>query len=168
MSKENLYNQDAIKKLQDMVNKIDIGMLCTHTDDSKHVHAVPMSRQEVDDHGNIWFIYSALSESFKHLQKDSSVCLLYSDPGSYNFLSIHAQTETTQDQERIDKYWNKMMEGWFEQGRKDVNIRILKVIPHEAHYWDTKSNKFITFFKAAVSGISGEDLDVGREGDLNI
>lgn len=168
MSTENLNNKEAIDKLKELVDKIDVGMLCTHTNDSKHVHAVPMSRQEVDDEGNIWYLFSSESETFKHLQEDSSVCLLYSDPRDYNFLSIHAETEVSQDRARIDKYWNKMVEGWFEKGKEDPRVRVLKVKPEEAHYWDTKTNKFVTFFKVALSGITGAKLDVGREGDLNI
>ncbi|MCY1547814.1 Pyridoxamine 5'-phosphate oxidase like protein [compost metagenome] len=74
----------------------------------------------------------------------------------------------SQDQARIDKYWNKMVEGWFEKGKEDPRIRVMKVKPHEAHYWDTKSNKLITFMKVAVSGITGQKMDVGRSGDLNI
>ena len=168
MSTENLANTEAIQKLKDLAMKIDVGMLCTHTSDSKHVHAVPMSTQEVDDDGNIWFLFSSESDSFHHLQADSQICLLYSDPGSYHFLSIHADTETSQDPIRIEKYWNPMVEGWFEKGKEDPHIRILKVKPHEAHYWDTKSNKLITFFKVAMSGITGSKLDVGREGDLKL
>lgn len=168
MSTEHLNNEEAISKLKEMATKIDIGMLCTHTKDSKHVHAVPMSTQEVDDQGNIWFLFSSESETFGHLQEDSTICLLYSDPGNYSFLSIHADTEVSQDQARIDKYWNKMIEGWFEKGKEDPRIRVMKVKPHEAHYWDTKSNKLITFMKVAVSGITGQKMDVGRSGDLNI
>ncbi len=168
MSTENLNNQKAIDKLKELVNKIDVGMLCTHTSDSKHVHAVPMSRQEVDDEGNIWFLFSSESESHKHLQIDSTVCLLYSDPRDYNFLSIHADTEISQNKARIEKYWNKMVEGWFEKGKEDPRIRVLKVKPVEAHYWDTKTNKLVTFMKVAISGLSGQKLDIGREGDLNI
>lgn len=168
MSTENLANTEAIQKLKDLAMKIDVGMLCTHTSDSKHVHAVPMSTQEVDDEGNIWFLFSSESDSFNHLQADSQICLLYSDPGNYSFLSIHADTETSQDPIRIEKYWNPMVEGWFEKGKEDPRIRILKVKPHEAHYWDTKSNKLVTFFKVAMSGITGSKMDVGREGDLKL
>ncbi len=168
MSTENLSNQEAIDKLKDLAMKTDIGMLCTHIPGKKHVHAVPMSTQEVDENGHIWFIFSSESESFKHLQEDSEICLLYSDPGNYNFLSIHADTVVSQNRDKIEKYWNPMVEGWFEKGKEDPKIRILEVKPHEAHYWDTKSNKLVTFFKVAMSGITGSKLDVGREGDLKI
>lgn len=61
-----------------------------------------------------------------------------------------------------------MMEGWFEKGKDDRHIRALKVIPSEAHYWDNKTNKLVTFFKVAASALSGEPMDIGRQGHLNI
>jgi len=168
MSTENLNNEAAIDKLKELATKPDIGMICTHTLDVKRLHAVPMSTQEVDEQGNIWFLFSSESETFRHLQIDPTISLLYSDPSNYNFLSIHARTEISRDSSKIDQYWNKMVEGWFEKGKEDPRIRVMKVIPSEAHYWDTKSNNLVTFFKVAMSGITGEKLDVGREGDLNI
>src|SRR5690606_11338818 len=168
MSTDNLNHQEAIDKLKELAEKIDIGMLCTQGIGSEYVHAIPMSTQEVDEVGNIWFLISDKSESFQHLQRNSMVSLLYSDPGNYSFLSIYAHTEVSRDKERIDKYWNKAMEGFFENGKEDASVCLLKVKPMEAHYWDTKSNKFVTFFKAAIAGITGKTPDIGREGDLNI
>ena len=168
MSTENLDNREAIDKLKSMVEKIDIGMMCTNTTKIVNLHAVPMSRQEVDDDGNLWFLFSSESETFQNLQNDEHISVLYSDVSNYNFLSINGVAEISTDQTRIEKYWNKMVEGWFEKGKEDPTIRVLKVIPSEAHYWDSKSNKLVTFFKVAVSAVSGQKLDVGRQGDLNI
>jgi general stress protein 26 len=168
MSTENLDNREAIDKLKGMVDEIDIGMLCTNTAENGNLHAVPMSRQEVDDDGNVWFLFSSQSETYQNLQKSNQISVLYSDISNYNFLSINGVAEVSTDKARIEKYWNKMVEGWFEKGKEDPAIRILKVIPSEAHYWDTKSNKLVTFFKVAVSAVSGQKLDVGRSGDLNI
>jgi general stress protein 26 len=168
MSTENLNNLDAINKLKELVDKIDIGMLCTRVAENVYPHAIPMSRQEVDEEGHIWFLFSAESETYQNLQTNNKVSLLYADVSNYNFLSINGSAEVSRDNSRIDKYWNKMIEAWFEKGREDPAIRILKVIPSEAHYWDNKSNKLITFLKVAASAVSGQKLDIGREGDLNI
>jgi len=168
MSTENLRNQDAIEKLKEMVDKIDIGMLCSFVAESDYPHAVPMSRQEVDEEGNIWFLFSSESETHRNLQNNGKVSLLYAHIGDYNFLSVNGTTEISRDQARIDKYWNKMMEGWFEKGKEDPRIRVLKVIPGEAHYWDNKSNKYVTLLKVAASALTGQQMDIGREGKLNL
>ena len=168
MSTENLQNQQAVKKLKEMVDDIDIGILCSFIAGSDYPHAVPMSRQEVDEDGNIWFLFSSDSETHQHIVKNNKVSLLYAHVGNYNFLSINGVAEIYQDQARIDKYWNKMVEAWFEKGREDPHIRVLKVIPNEAHYWDNKSNKLMTFLKVAASAVTGQQMDIGREGNLDI
>lgn len=168
MSTENLNNRQAIDKLKNMVENIDIGMMCTNTAEIDNLHAVPMSRQEVDDDGNLWFLFSSESETYHNLQKSQNISVLYSDVSNYNFLSINGIAEVSTDKNRIEKYWNKMVEAWFEKGKEDLTVRVLKVIPSEAHYWDNKSNKLVTFFKVAVSAVSNQKLDIGRQGDLNI
>ena len=168
MSTENLHNHEAIDKLKEMVDKIDIGMACTFTSESDYPHAVPMSRQEVDEEGNIWFLFSSESDTHRNLEKNNKVSLLYAHVGDFNFLSVNGTAEISRDEARIDKYWNKMIEAWFEKGKEDPRIRVLKVTPGEAHYWDNKSNKLVTLMKVAASAISGQQLDIGREGKLNL
>src|SRR5690606_20284529 len=118
--------------------------------------------------GNIWFLFSSESTTHKNLQKNNKVSLLYAHVGDYNFLSLNGTAEISRDQARIDKYWNKMVEAWFEKGKEDPHIRVLKVKPHEAHYWDNKSNKVVTFLKIATSAVSGQQMDIGREGELHL
>lgn len=168
MSTQNLHNQEAADKIKEMVDKIDIGMMCSFTSGNDYPHAVPMSRQEVDNEGNIWFLFSSESETHQNLQQNNKISLLYAHVGDYNFLSINGTAEISTDRQRIDKYWNKMIEGWFEKGKEDPRIRILKVTPNDAHYWDNKSNKLVTILKVAASAISGQQLDIGREGELNL
>jgi len=168
MSTENLHNQKAIAKLKEMVDKIDVGMLCTYIKGIDYAHSVPMSRQEVDEEGNIWFLFSAESETYQNLQQNKKVSLLYADVSNYNFMSINGSAEISENKDRIEKYWNKFVEAWFEKGKEDPSIRILKVIPSEAHYWDNKSNKLVTFLKVTASAVSGQKMDIGREGELNL
>jgi general stress protein 26 len=62
MSTENLNNAEAVKKLAELVNKIDIGMVISRGE-KEDLHIVPISRQEVDEQGNIWMPYWRLQFS---------------------------------------------------------------------------------------------------------
>lgn len=168
MSNENLYNQKAIDKLKNLVDKIDIGMVCTNIQGNNHPHAVPMSRQEVDDKGNIWFLFSSESDTYQNLQNDNNITIIYSDAKNYNFLTVSGEAEISRDKSRIEKYWNKMVEAWFEKGQEDPRIRVLKVNTTDAYYWDNKTNKLVTFLKVAASAVTGEKLDIGRQGSLSL
>lgn len=165
MSQENVYNQDAIDKLKELVNEIDVCMFCSALEKGS-IHTVPMSRQEVDDEGAIWFLLSAESDTCKNVLQDPTVQLLYAQVSDYNFVTVKGIASISRDQERIDKYWNRFVEAWFEKGKEDPNIRVMKVTVDEAHYWDTKDSKFVTFLKLAASALTGAKTDKGREGDI--
>lgn len=168
MSTENLQRKEAIEKLKDLVDHIDIGMLSTFQEGTDYPYSIPMSRQEVDEDGTLWFLFSSESETYRHLTRNNKISATFSDIRDYRFLSINGTAEILHDQARIDKYWNKFMEAWFEKGSQDETIRVLKVTPSEAHYWDNKTNKLMTLFKVAASALSGKRMDIGREGDLNV
>ncbi|MDN3706633.1 pyridoxamine 5'-phosphate oxidase family protein [Myroides ceti] len=168
MSTENLQHKEAVEKFKQMIDSIDIGMLSTFPKDQEYPHSIPMSRQEVDDEGNIWFLFSSESETHQHLLKNDKVTLTFAHVGDYQFLSVNATAEISKDQARIDKYWNKFIEAWFEKGKEDPRIRVLKVIPNEAYYWDNKTNKLMTLLKVATSAVTGKKMDIGREGELDL
>ncbi|MFZ4262016.1 pyridoxamine 5'-phosphate oxidase family protein [Sphingobacterium sp. HJSM2_6] len=168
MSTENLSNQEAIEKLQSIVNSIDIGMLSTFQKDEPYPYIVPMSRQEVDDQGQIWIMLSSESKTYQNLQKNNKLTITYADPKNYCFLTISGTGKLLRNQAQIDKYWNKMMEAWFNEGQNDPKIQLLCINPEDVYYWDSKSNKIVTLFKVAANAIAGQDFDIGRDGNLNI
>jgi len=168
MAEKNISNKEALEKLRSIVDQIDIGTLCSFNKESDYPHGVPMSRQEVDDYGSIWYICSAESETFRNIENDPKISLFYADAKNYTFLSINGTGRLSRDQARIDRYWNKMMEGWFEKGKEDPNIRLLQVTPLEAHYWDSNSNMIINLFQMLKATITGNTDDIGKEGDLNL
>jgi general stress protein 26 len=168
MATENLKNKAAIEKLKSLVDSIDICMMSSFNDTSSYPYTVPMSRQEIDEEGNIWYMLGKDSVTYTNLAHNSNVSLAFADVSAYKFLSIDGIATLSYDKERIDKYWNKFMEAYFETGKDDPNIRILKVSVDNAHYWDNKLNKLMTLFEIASSALTGKNMDIGREGDIDI
>lgn len=167
MSVQNLSSQAAIDKLKELVDNIDICLFCTAIDKGS-LHAVPMSRQEVDEQGNIWFIANADSDTCRNINADKKVSLHFSKVSDYEFLIVTGTAELSRDQARIDKYWNSFMEAWFEQGKEDPNICLIKVTSEAAEYWETKDGKVLTMLKIAASALTGKSFDTGNEGTLNL
>jgi general stress protein 26 len=168
MSTENLRNIEAIEKLKQLVDDIDVGLMTTFPANSSFPHSVPMSRQEVDENGHIWYLCSSESDTVNHLQTDSRVMIHFAHVGNYQFLTVEGRAQISRVQARIDRYWNKFMEAWFEKGKDDPRIRVMQVIPEDAHYWDNKTNKLVTLLKVATSAVTGQKMDIGREGSLDL
>lgn len=167
MSQENLSNQAAIQQLKELVDKIDICLFCTDIQDYK-MNVAPMSRQEVEENGSIWFIGHKDSETCMNIERDNRVALHFGDPSQYQFLVVSGTAQVSQDKSRIERYWNKMMDAWFETGQDDPAIRVIEVRPENAKYWTNKDGKLMTLLKFAASAITGENYDPGKEGILNI
>ncbi|WP_104382805.1 pyridoxamine 5'-phosphate oxidase family protein [Sphingobacterium sp. HMA12] len=168
MAEKNMNNQEALDKLKTIIDQIDVGTVCSFGKGAVYPHGVPMSRQEVDAAGDIWYICSAESETHQNIENDPRVSLFYADPKNYTFLSVNGTASLSRDQARIDRYWNKMMEGWFKKGKEDPNIRLVRVTPQDAHYWDSNSNMIVNLFNMLKVAVTGNPEDIGKEGDLNL
>lgn len=167
MSKKNIFGEEGIKKLQALAEEIDTCMFCTGLS-SRPIEVSPMTVQEVDEEGDFWFIGSKESEKYHNLMENSAVQLLYSDNDNYRYLSVYGSADMVEDQSRVDKYWSVIMEGWFEKGKKDPKIILIRVKPTDIYYWDTKDMKMVSFAKILWTAITGNPNDTGRQGSIEI
>lgn len=166
MSQENIINrEEAQLKIKELAEGINYCFFCTDLSQPPF-ESTPMSVQEVDDLGNIWFLASKQSDKYKNISRDKKVQLYFSDPSSMEYLALYGSAEAVNDQQKIDKYWNKFVEGWFEKGREDPNIILFKIVPEKAHYWDTKHHKLVSYAVTLINAIGGDLGDQGREGDI--
>lgn len=164
---QNLHGTDAVKKLKELAEGVDICMFCTNVD-KMPFNARPMSTQEVDEEGNIWFFSSRNSDKNAETKTDNRVQLLYAKISDSHYLSVYGHAEEVYDKARIDRYWNNFIKAWFPGGKDDPNLSLLKVKPEEAHYWDTKDGKLISVLKIGVAAVTGKTMDGGVEGDLKV
>lgn len=166
MSEKNLFNAAAKAKLKEMVENIDFAMMETNLT-SKPSHIIPMSTKEIDAEGCIWFLSNKSSEHNSYLNSDNSVQLIYSKPSDKEFLSLFGNAFITTDKAVLELLYKKSDDAWFD-GVEDPNLTAIKVIPKEAHYWDTKNGKLVSLLKMGISAVTGEKQDLGEEGDLNL
>ncbi len=163
MSKENLYNDDAKKKIKEMAEDIDFTMMATDLNTTP-LHMVPMSTKKVDDMGNIWFLSNKNSTHNQNIMKDNHLHLIYADKSSMQFLNVYGMATISIDRKIIDELYGKADDAWFE-GEDDPNITAISVQPTEAFYWDPKNNKLITLVKLGVGAVTGnqpDTMDVGK------
>ncbi len=166
MSTKNLSNTEAIKKLKDLATSIDFAMMATDLS-NKPVDAIPMSTKKVDEAGNIWFLSGADSDHNANIAKDADVQLLYAKPSDMKFLSVFGKAIITKDKTILKELYSTTDDSWFE-GIDDPNLTAIKFTPAQAQYWDTKSNKFISLLKMGYAAVTGDKVDVGATGSLNL
>lgn len=165
---KNLVSREAKEKLKEMCTDIRICMFCTDLGNAP-INTRPMSVQEVDEEGNIWFISSKSSNKNFEIREDNRVQLIFSDAGDSKYLSVFGYASIYRDKATIEKMWSPIAKAWFEEGKNDPDVSIIKVAPLDAYYWDTKDGKIISLLKIAASMATGKaHLDGSVEGSMNV
>ncbi len=162
----NVYEQEAIEKMHELTNEKTC-MFCTH-DALGELKARPMSTNKTDGYGNIWFLGDRLADTIDELKVNPKVDLLYSNTKDNSYCTVKGTAEVSRDQGLINELWNPIAKAWFKEGKEDPRIAVIKVIPEDAHYWDTKSSKFVSFLKFAATAITGINMNDGRDGDIKV
>ncbi len=162
------HKTETIKKLKELAEGIDICMFCTQLE-TLPITARPMSANEVDDEGNIWFISNARSNKNFEIKKDDKVQLFFSKISDSQYLSVFGTASIYTNQQIIDEHWEPIAKAWFEEGKEDPDVTVIKVVPSYAYYWDTKDGKAISFLKWATAAVTGAKIDDGGiEGQIKV
>lgn len=162
----NLHDTEAIDKLQELVEKADTGFFCTNLCSGGAFSVRPMSAQKVDEQGNLWFLSDKDSKKNHEIETDPKVQLLFNSSSHDGFISVYGRAEISQDKAKIKELWQPLHKTWFQGGEDDPNISVIKLIPEDGYYWDTKHGKAIAFLKMVASTISGKTMDDSIEGRL--
>jgi len=155
----------AIEKLIDLTDGKTC-MFCTYAD-SFDVQGSPMSTIKTDKNGHIWFLSDKTAERHDHLVGRSHADLFYMN-SDRSYCSVKGEVKVHSDRQSIEELWSPMAGAWFEKGKEDPRVSVLEVIPNEAFYWDTKSNRFVSFLKITAAAATGAEPEIGEKGDLKL
>lgn len=163
-----LEGKEAVKKLKDLAKSAENCFFCTNIKTGLPVSVRPMSVQDIDDEGNLWFISMIDSNKNEEIKNDPFTQLFFQDNKNSGFLSVYGIAEVIKDQAKIDELWNPFLKVWFQNGKDDPNISLLKITPTNVYYWDTKHGEAVAFIKMAASIITGRTMDDSVEGKLEV
>lgn len=158
-----LTDAEAVNKIKELAAD-KICMFCTY-EDFKMITR-PMSTSAVDDEGNLWFFSDKNSHKNQQVKHNQQVDLLYMDTGPHHYLVLNGIAEIIQDEDKAREIWNPLNKAWFEGGADDPDLTLIKVVPTEGHYWDTKNGKLVAMIKIMVAALTGKGMDYGIEGDI--
>ena len=165
MSIENLSSQNAIEKIKELAKKESTCIFTTALTELP-LAGTPMNTIQVDDDGSLWFFSNRNSTRNSNIEKDNRVQLFFSNSSSYEFLSLFGTAQIRIDKAKAKEMWMPIVKTYFQGGVDDPDLTIIKVTPHEAHYWDTKNNKLVALAKMVAGIVTGKTMDDGREGTL--
>ena len=151
---------ESIKKLNQLTEGIDFCMLTTI--DSGHLRSRPMSTQQFDENGVVWFFTSDESHKVEEIAKDSRVNLAYSNSNDDAYVSVSGRAELSKDRAKIEEMWKPIHKAWFPDGMDDPHLALLKVEAEQAEYWEASSSKIVQLFGFIKAVATGQEADYGE------
>lgn len=153
---QTMTDTSDIETLAGLVKKFRFAMLTT-VDDQGQLVAHPLTVQEAEFDGDLWFIVGAHASSLENLLVNPSAGVSLSSNDSW--VSLTGTAEQVADQAKVKELWSSTLEAWFPEGPDDPNVRLLKFSADGAEYWDSPGGKVATLFSLVKSKVTADTYE---------
>lgn len=154
-----LTREQAIQKVAELIRGIKFCMLVTQTDEG-HLHSRPVTTQDQEFDGDLWFIGGKDSEWVQDISKREQINLAYSQPDGQNYVSITGRASLVEDRTKLEEVWSDFYKAYFPEGIDDPNVQLVRVETHGAELWES-SGKLASAFQMAKGLLTGNQADMG-------
>jgi general stress protein 26 len=109
-------------------------------------HSQPMSAQLLEEDeergGPIWFFTSKDTDLARALGDSQRAHIHFSSKGHELFAAVHGTLAPFNDRATIDRLWSKWVAAWFEGGKDDPKLLLLRFDPERAQIWLNENSVF--------------------------
>ncbi len=140
-----------------LAEKIGFCMLTTQA--SGDLRARPMSAHAERLENAFYFLTDVDGYKDEEIMQKPEVCLAFADSKGQKYVSISGSAQVINDRERIRELWSTPAKAWWDSP-EDPAIRVLKVTPSFAEYWDSPGT-IVSYIKMAAAALSSAKPDMG-------
>lgn len=119
-------------------------------------HARPMTAQVEGDHGPIWFFTAKDNSIVEQLPQGDRAIATFVSKGHDLFATVHGRLSLDMDRATIGRLWSPFAAAWFEHGKDDPKLALLRLDPERAEIWEN-GNSLVAGVKALFGVDPKED-----------
>ncbi|WP_199554815.1 pyridoxamine 5'-phosphate oxidase family protein [Sandaracinobacteroides hominis] len=105
-------------------------------------HVRPMTAMFEEAGGPIWFFTSRENTIVEHAGKASPATATFAAKDHKLFATIEGRLQVDMDRAVIDRLWNPFIAAWYEGGKEDPKLVLLRFDADEAKIWENENNLF--------------------------
>ncbi|MHA7263171.1 pyridoxamine 5'-phosphate oxidase family protein [Arthrobacter sp. TMN-37] len=148
-----------MQELRKILEKADIAILTTQNAQGQLVSR-PLAVHGKDFDGDLWFFTEDPSPKADEIRGNPQVNVSVSTGKGY--LSIAGTASLSRDQAKIDELWGPTVSAWFENGRDDPAVALIKVDADTAEYWSMDAPRVVSAVKMVKGLVTGTRPDSGK------
>ena len=109
-------------------------------DGAEDGHARPMTALIENEQGPLWFFTSKDNALTSHLGQSHRAIAAFVAKGHDLFASIKGDLVVDNDRAVIDRLWSPFIAAWFEGGKNDPKLALLRLDAQHAEIWENASS----------------------------
>ena len=125
----------------------------------------PMAHNLRDDDTALWFITAKQTDVADAAAKGARAQHVLACAHGQIYAAIDGTLSIETSKEVLDDIWSPMAAVWFEDGRDDDDICLVRFTPTQAEVWATEGGAK-ALFEFGKAAISGDTPDLGHHGTL--
>jgi general stress protein 26 len=154
-----------VAKVAELIREFRFAMVTTVNTLGELV-ARPMTVQEAEFDGDLWFIASRDSHEVAELEVNPVAGVTFSSNDTW--VSLTGTAKQLDDPERLKAYWNTWVEAWFPDGPEDPNVTLVKFTASGAEYWDSPGGRIASVINLVKSKVTGSTADTGENAKVQL
>ncbi|MHC9044173.1 pyridoxamine 5'-phosphate oxidase family protein [Microbacterium saperdae] len=148
------------QRVAELIKDFRFAMFTTRNAQDRLV-AHPLTVQEAEFDGDLWFLVSRSASFLEDLRRDDHAGVSLSSNGSW--VSLSGTAELVEDPAKVRELWSPTVEAWFTEGPDDPDVGLLKFSAESAEYWDSPGGKLASLFSFVKAKVTGEPYDADNE-----
>ncbi len=99
-------------------------------------HPRPMTAQFENDQGPLWFFTTKDNSLVIGLSESAEAVATFTSKDHDLFATVDGALALEPDQAVVDRFWNRFVAAWYEGGKDDPNLALLRFEPKHAEIWE--------------------------------
>lgn len=160
MAKDITDNSEICEDFWNRADDITAGMLS-----ADEAPARPMAHTAKPEDNALWFITAKGTDIANAAAQNKHGTYVLSCSHAQLYASINGQLTVERHEDKLDEIWSPMAALWFDDGRQDDDICLVRFTPQDAEVWATDGTAK-ALFEFAKARITNTRPNVGHYGKV--
>lgn len=122
---------------------------------------VPMTHNLEPEDGSIWFLTAKGTAMAQAAAAGAQTRYIVCNDSQSIYASIDGTLAQSHDRKKLDEVWSVMASAWYEEGKDDPDLLLVRMKPTAAEVWLGPESGMKFLFSVAKAKITGEEPDFG-------
>lgn len=155
---------DARGQLFDQLDTVRAGMLGV---EGSGQHMQPMTHYVDRDQGEVWFITSRETDLVRAIGQGNTAHFCVQSTSQDYYACLSGPIRQSRDEAKLDEIWSAVAAAFFEDGRDDSNICLLRMPLREAAIWSSTGNPVVFGLEVLRANMGDSTAQTGTHKVIN-